>query len=118
MIKGCPRQKEVLKAWALRFIRRHHSEHLTYDYLVSRTAVVLRQGFILSDDDSTAIAELALQEFLANRNPKAVDSSRSTSTHTVITDPSTGAAWAIPADVVFEYVIRTPDSTRFRIANT
>ena len=78
--------QDVLKAAALTFLERHQCEHL------------------------------ACSDMNAIRDRQRLDIVSSTSTHTVIIDPTTGNAWAIPVSLIYERIINAPDNGRFRVA--
>ncbi|BAP41314.1 putative uncharacterized protein [Pseudomonas sp. StFLB209] len=111
--------QDTLKAAALQFLQRHHAEHLTYDYhLADRAAIYLVTNFNLLDTTAERIVALAVNDLIALRDRQRVDLTRSTSTHTIIIDPETGTTWSIPAALIFERIIGSPDSTRYRVANS
>ncbi|MNP86903.1 hypothetical protein D3C76_1874200 [compost metagenome] len=52
----------------------------------------------------------------AIRDRQRLDIGSSTSTHTVIIDPASGKAWAVPVSLIYERILNVPDNGRFRVA--
>jgi hypothetical protein len=109
--------QDVLKAAALAFLERHHCEHLGDDQQLFDRAV---QHFVTDYDVLTTTAErlvhLAGSDMSAIRDRQRLDVISSTSTHTVIIDPATGNAWAVPVSLIYERILNAPDNGRYRIA--
>lgn len=109
--------QDVLKAAALTFLERHQCEHLGNDQQLFDRAV---QHLVADYDLLTQMAEkmvhLACSDMNAIRDRQRLDIVSSTSTHTVIIDPTTGNAWAIPVSLIYERIINAPDNGRFRVA--
>ena len=110
--------QDVLKAAALTFLNRHQCEHLGNDQQLFDRAV---QHLVADYDVLTQMAEkmvhLACSDMNAIRDRQRLDIVSSTSTHTVIIDPTTGNAWAIPVSLIYERIINAPDNGRYRLAN-
>ena len=111
--------QDVLKAAALTFLERHQCEHLGNDQQLFDRAV---QHLVADYDLLTQMAEkmvhLACSDMNAIRDRQRLDIVSSTSTHTVIIDPTTGNAWAIPVSLIYERIINAPDNGRYRLANS
>lgn len=111
--------QDVLKAAALTFLERHQCEHLGNDQQLFDRAV---QHLVADYDLLTQMAEkmvhLACSDMNAIRDRQRLDIVSSTSTHTVIIDPATGQAWAIPVSLIYERIINAPDNGRYRLANS
>lgn len=111
--------QDVLKAAALTFLERHQCEHLGNDQQLFDRAV---QHLVADYDVLTQMAEkmvhLACSDMNAIRDRQRLDIVSSTSTHTVIIDPATGHAWAIPVSLIYERIINAPDNGRYRLANS
>lgn len=109
--------QDVLKAAALAFLERHQCEHLGDDQQLFDRAV---QHLVTDYDVLTTTAEklvhLACSDMSAIRDRQRLDMTSSTSTHTVIIDPATGNAWAVPVSLIYERILNAPDNGRFRIA--
>ena len=110
---------DVLKAAALTFLERHQCEHLGNDqHLFDRTV----QHLVADYDVLTQLAEkmvhLACSDMNAIRDRQRLDIVTSTATHTLIIDPTTGSAWAIPVSLIYERIINAPDNGRYRVANS
>ena len=109
--------QDVLKAAALTFLERHQCEHLGNDQQLFDRAV---QHLVADYDLLTQMAEkmvhLACSDMNAIRDRQRLDIVSSTSTHTVIIDPATGNAWAVPVSLIYERILNAPDNGRFRIA--
>ena len=107
----------VLKAAALAFLERHQCEHLGDDQQLFARAV---QHLISDFDILTTTAEkavhLACSDMSAIRDRQRLDVGSSTSTHTVIIDPASGKAWAVPVSLIYERILNAPDNGRFRVA--
>ena len=110
---------DVLKAAALAFLERHHSEHLSNDQMLFDRAVQhLVNDFDLLTSKAEQIVSLALTDLHAIRDRQRLDVSSSTDTHSVIVDPFTGIAWAIPVSLIYERFINAPDNGRFRLTHS
>lgn len=111
--------QDVLKAAALTFLDRHQCEHLGNDQQLFDRAV---QHLVADYDVLTQMAEkmvhLACSDMSAIRDRQRLDIVSSTSTHTVIIDPTTGNTWAIPVSLIYERIINAPDNGRYRLANS
>lgn len=109
--------RDMLKAAALVFLERHQCEHLGDDQQLFDRAV---QHLVSDYDVLTQIAEklvhLAYSDMSAVRDRQRLDIVSSTSTHTVIIDPATGTAWAVPVSLIYERILNAPDNGRFRVA--
>lgn len=109
--------QDMLKAAALAFLERHQCEHLGNDQQLFDRAV---QHLISDYDVLTQIAEklvhLACSDMSAVRDRQRLDIVSSTATHTVIIDPTTGSAWAVPVSLIYERILNAPDNGRFRVA--
>lgn len=109
--------QDVLKAAALTFLERHQCEHLGNDQQLFDRAV---QHLVADYDVLTQMAEkmvhLACSDMNAIRDRQRLDIVSSTSTHTVIIDPATGNAWAVPVSLIYERILNAPDNGRFRVA--
>ncbi|WP_342653537.1 hypothetical protein [Pseudomonas sp. F3-2] len=111
--------QDVLKAAALRFLERHQCEHLSNDQkLFDRTVQHLVNDFDLLTSRAEQVAGLAINDLNAIRDRQRLDVATSTATHSVIIDPCTGIAWAVPVALIYERIINTPDNGRFRLANS
>ncbi|WP_296187927.1 hypothetical protein [Pseudomonas sp. UBA1879] len=110
---------DVLKAAALAFLERHHSEHLSNDQMLFGRAVQhLVNDFDILTSKAEQIVGLALADLHAIRDRQRLDVLTSTDTHSVIVDPFTGIAWAIPVSLIYERIINTPDNGRFRLTHS
>ena len=111
--------QDVLKAAALTFLERHQCEHLGNDQQLFDRAV---QHLVADFGSPTQMAEklvhLACSDMNAIRDRQRLDIISSTSTHTVIIDPATGHAWAIPVSLIYERIINAADNGRYRLANS
>lgn len=111
--------QDMLKAAALSFLERHQCEHLGDDQQLFDRAV---QHLVADFEVLTQIAEklvhLACSDMNAIRDRQRLDIISSTSTHTVIIDPATGHAWAIPVSLIYERIINAPENGRYRLANS
>ena len=109
--------QDMLKAAALGFLVRHQCEHLGDDLQLFERAVT---HLVTDYDVLTTMAEkmvhLACSEMSEVRDRQRLDVYNSTSTHTVIIDPSTGNAWAIPVSLIYERILNAPDNGRYRVA--
>lgn len=111
--------QETLQTTALHFLLRHQSEHLAYDgKLLDRAVLLLVNDFNVPEHTAEKIVSRATSDLTAVRDRQRMDLANSTSTHTVVIDPETGTAWSIPVALIFERIIGSPDSTRYRVANT
>jgi hypothetical protein len=108
--------QDMLKAAALVFLERHQCEHLVDNRLLFDRAV---QHLVTDYDVLTTVAEkmvhLACTDMSAVRDRQRLDIVSSTSTHTIIIDPATGNAWAVPVSLIYERILNTPDNSRFRV---
>ncbi|GFM86121.1 hypothetical protein PSCICO_15200 [Pseudomonas cichorii] len=111
--------QDVLKAAALAFLERHHSEHLSNDQqLFDRTVQYLVTDYDVQNQMASRMVHLAYSDLSAISDRQRLDVASSTETHSVITDPSTGHAWAIPVSLIYERIINAPDNGRYRITNS
>lgn len=111
--------QDVVKAAALAFLERHHSEHLSNDRMLFDRAVGhLVNDFDLLTSKAEQIVSSALNDLHAIRDRQRLDVTSSTDTHSVIVDPSTGIAWAIPVSLIYERIINVPDNGRFRLTHS
>lgn len=109
--------QDVLKAAALVFLERHHCEHLGDDRQLFERAVqhlVIDYGVVIQTAEK--LVHLACSDMSAVRDRQRLDIVSSTSTHTVIIDPATGKAWAVPVSLIYERILNAPDNGRFRVA--
>lgn len=110
--------QDLLKAAALRFILRHQCEHLGDDAkLFDRTVINLVNDHDVLTQTAEKITNLAMIDASGIRDRKQLDVTSSTATHSIIVDPETGEAWAIPVSLIYERILCAPDSSRFRVAN-
>jgi hypothetical protein len=111
--------QDVLKAAALTYLERHHCEHLSDDQQLIARAV---RHLVTDYDVLTQLAEkmvhLAYNDMSAIRDRQRLDVRNSSSTHSVIVDPATGNAWAIPVSLIYERIINAPDNARYRLADS
>lgn len=111
--------QETLQAAALQYLQRHQSEHLGDDHkLLDRAALFLINDFGVLEHTAEKVVSFAANDLTAIRDRQRMDLANSTSTHSVIVDPETGVTWAIPVSLIFERLVGSPDSTRYRVANT
>lgn len=109
--------QDVLKAAALVFLERHHCEHLGDDQqLFDRTVQHLVSDYDVLTQTAEKLVHLACSEMTAVCDRQRLDIVSSTSTHTVIIDPATGKAWAVPVSLIYERILNAPDNGRFRVA--
>ena len=110
--------QDFLKAVALRFILRHQCEHLGHEDTLWYRAM---QHLVLSCDADAMLAgkaaSLALVEASTVPNRQQMDLAKSSASHSLIVDPETGEAWAIPVALIYERIACGPDGSRFRVAN-
>jgi hypothetical protein len=108
--------QDTLQAAALVFLERHQCEHLRDDGRLCDRAV---QHLVADYDVLTQLAEkivhLAFGNMTALFERQRLDVVSSTSTHTVIVDPSTGHAWSVPVSLIYERILNAPDNGRFRV---
>jgi len=111
--------QDVLKAAALAFLERHHCEHLGNDQqLIARTVRYLVADYDVLTQMAEKMVHLAYSDMNAIRDRQRLDIRNSTATHSVIVDPTTGNAWAIPVSLIYERIINAPDNGRYRLANS
>ncbi|MFK3970181.1 hypothetical protein ACI2KS_05565 [Pseudomonas sp. NPDC087358] len=111
--------QDVLKAAALAFLERHHSEHLSNDQMLFDRAVQhLVNDFDLLTSKAEQVVSLALTDLNAIRDRQRLDVANSSDTHSVIVDPFTGNAWAIPVSLIYERIIKAPEYGRFRVTDS
>lgn len=111
--------QDMLKASALVFLERHQCEHLGDDQqLFDRVVQHLVSDFDVLTQVAEKMVHLASSDMNAIRDRQRLDIVSSTSTHTVIIDPATGQAWAIPVSLIYERIINAPDNGRYRLANS
>ena len=110
---------DMLKAAALAFLERHQCEHLSNDQQLFARAV---QHLVADYDVLTQMAErmvhLACSDMTVIRDRQRLDVLNSSTTHSVIVDPTTGHTWAIPVSLIYERIINAPDNGRYRLANS
>lgn len=108
--------QDMLKGAALVFLERHQCEHLGDNRQLFDRAV---QHLVADYDVLTTMAEkmvhLACSDMSAVGDRQRLDIVSSTSTHTVIIDPATGNAWAVPVSLIYERILNAPDNSRFRV---
>lgn len=108
--------QDTLKAAALMFLERHQCEHLGDDQqLFDRAVHHLVTDFDVLTTTAEKIVHLASSDMSAVRDRQRSDMVSSTSTHTVIIDPATGNAWAVPISLIYERILNAPDNGRFRV---
>lgn len=106
----------MLKAAALVFLERHQCEHLGDDQqLFDRAVHHLVSDFDVLTQVAEKMVHLASSDMNAIRDRQRLDVTSSTDTHSVIIDPCTGSAWAVPVSLIYERIIASPDSCRLRI---
>ena len=111
--------QDVLKAAALTFLERHHCEHLCNDQqLIARAVRHLVADYDVLTQMAEKMVHLAYSDMNAIRDRQRLDIRNSTATHSVIVDPTTGNAWAIPVSLIYERIINAPDNGRYRLANS
>ncbi|WP_343077477.1 hypothetical protein [Pseudomonas sp.] len=111
--------QDVLKSAALTFLERHHCEHLGNDQqLISRTVRHLVADYDVLTQMAEKMVHLAYSDMHAIRDRQRLDVLNSSTTHSVIFDPITGNAWAIPVSLIYERIINAPDNGRYRLANS
>lgn len=111
--------QDVLKSAALTFLERHHCEHLGNDQqLISRTVRHLVADYDVLTQMAEKVVHLAYSDMHAIRDRQRLDVLNSSTTHSVIFDPITGNAWAIPVSLIYERIINAPDNGRYRLANS
>ena len=109
----------MLKAAASLFLERHRCEHLSDDLqLVKRAVQHLVSDFDVLTPTAEKMVHLAYSDMNAIRDRQRLDIRNSTATHSVIVDPTTGNAWAIPVSLIYERIINAPDNGRYRLANS
>lgn len=109
--------QDTLKASALVFLERHQCEHLGDDQqLFDRAVLYLVTDFDVLTTTAEKLVHLACSDMSAVRDRQRLDIISSTSTHTVIIDPATGKAWAVPVSLIYERILNAPDNGRFRVA--
>jgi len=108
--------QDTLKTAALVFLERHQCEHLGNDQqLFDRAVHHLITDFDVLTTTAEKMVHLASSDMSAVRDRQRLDMVSSTSTHTVIIDPATGNAWAIPVSLIYERILNAPDNGRFRV---
>lgn len=111
--------QDFLKAAALTFLERHQSEHLSNDQkLFDRTVQHLVNDFDVLTCRAEKVVSLAVADLHSIRDRQRLDVTSSTDTHSVIVDPFTGIAWAIPVSLIYERFINAPDNGRFRLTHS
>ncbi len=111
--------QDILKAAAISFLNRHQAEHLSNDkYLFARAAQHLVNDFDLLTCKAEQVVSAALIDLYEIRDRQRLDVIKSSGTHSVIIDPTTGDAWAIPVALIYERIINAPDNGRFRLTNS
>lgn len=106
----------MLKASAFAFLERHRCEHLGDDQQLFKRAVQhLVTDYNAVTQHAERLVHLASSEMSAVSNRQRLDIVSSTSTHTVIIDPATGNAWAVPVSLIYERILNAPDNGRFRV---
>jgi len=111
--------QDVLKAAARAFIERHHAEHLSNDQMLfDRSVRHLVNDFDVLTSKAEQIISVAMADLHAIRDRQRLDVASSTDTHSVIVDPITGIAWAIPVSLIYERFINAPDNGRFRLTHS
>lgn len=109
--------QDTLKDSALVFLERHQCEHLgDNQQLFDRTVQHLVSGYDVPTQTAEKFVHLACSDMSVVRDRQRLDTANSTSTHTVIIDPATGNAWAVPVSLIYERILNAPDNGRFRIA--
>lgn len=109
--------QDLLKAAALRFVLRHQCEHLGDDAkLFDRTVSSLVNDHDVLTQMAEKVTNLAMIDASNIRDRQRLDTTSSTTTHSIIVDPETGEAWAIPVSLIYERILCAPDSSRFRVA--
>jgi hypothetical protein len=108
--------QDRLKAAALVFLERHHCEHLGDQQLFDRTVQHLVSDYDVLTQTAEKLVHLACSDMSAVRDRQRLDIVSCTSTHTVIIDPATGKAWAVPVSLIYERILNAPDNGRFRVA--
>jgi hypothetical protein len=111
--------QDMLKAAALTYLERHHCEHLSNDQqLIARTVRHLVADYDVLTQLAEKMVHLAYSDMNAIHDRQRLDVRNSSSTHSVIVDPTTGNAWAIPVSLIYERIINAPDNGRYRLANS
>ncbi|WP_273822719.1 hypothetical protein [Pseudomonas asplenii] len=109
----------LLQLYALRFLQRHQCQHLSSDRkLIDRAVDFLVNDYDLQAPAAHRIVELAMADLNDIRDRQQLDRATSSTTHSVIVDPETGEAWAIPVALIYERIACGPDGSRFRVANS
>lgn len=108
--------QDVLKTAAIAFLKRHQCEHLNRDHQLFERAV---RHLVGTHDVLVRTAERivgsACAELEAISERQRLDVLSSSETHSVIVDPYTGTAWAIPVSLIYERIIKAQDNERFRL---
>ena len=109
--------QDTLKSAALSFLERHQCEQLGNDQqLFDRAVQQLVVDYDVLHQMAEKIVHLASSDMTAIYDRHRLDILSSTSTHTVIIDPATGNAWAVPVSLIYERILNAPDNGRFRVA--
>lgn len=111
--------QECIQNAALTFLERHQGEHLgDLSALLDRTISHLVSSFNVAESIATRLASLAHIELIEIAFRQRIDLSYSTDTIAVIRDPIKGHCWSIPVNLIYERILNTPDSVRFRSTNS
>lgn len=109
--------QDLLQAAALVFLERHQCEHLGDDQqLFGRAVQHLVSDYDVLTQTAEKMVHLACSDLSVVRDRQRLDIVSSTSTHTVIIDPATGNAWAVPVSLIYERILNAPDNGRLRVA--
>jgi len=111
--------QECMQNAALTFLERHQSEHLgDLSVLLDRTISHLVSSFNVAEPVATRLVSLAHIELMEIAFRQRIDLSYSTDTIAVIRDPIKGHCWSVPVSLIYERILNTPDSVRFRSTNS
>ncbi|MFJ3412335.1 hypothetical protein [Pseudomonas protegens] len=109
----------LLQLYTLRFLQRHQCQHLGSDRkLIDRAVDFLVNDYNVPAATAPRIVDLAMTDLNSIRDRQQLDRSTSSTTHSVIVDPETGEAWAIPVALIYERIACGPDGSRFRVTNS
>lgn len=95
---------------ALFFLQRHQAEHLGNDQLLFDRAVQhLTASLEVPLHRAEKLVTRAYGELRCSSNHQ-LDIEASSTTVAVVTDPSSGLAWAVPVNLIYERIINATDN--------
>ena len=100
---------------ALFFLQRHQAEHLGNDQLLFDRAVQhLTASLEVPLHRAEKLVTRAYGELRCSSNHQ-LDIEASSTTVAVVTDPSSGLAWAVPVNPIYERIINATDNRRLQL---